>query len=110
MNFVLVGLYCSPLLTLIPTLTRTYAKNHVSGNRVSDFRVSGGPPVKELLIFNRSVIKGYKILSKMIRYWIQISTFVVIQFNLMKTILMIMKHPGKIKSAVTQGHHHMSEP
>ena len=21
-----------------------------------------------------------------------------------------MKHPGKIKSAVTQGHHHMSEP
>ena len=52
------------------------------------------------------MIKGYKILSKMIRYWIQISTFVVIQFNLMKTILMIMKHPGKIKSAVTQGHHH----
>ena len=50
MKLVLVGLYCGPLLTLIPPLTRTYAKNRVSGNRVSDFRVSGGRPVawKEL--------------------------------------------------------------
>ena len=45
MKFVLVGLYCGPLLTLIPPLTCTQAKNRVSGNRVSDFRVSGGPPV-----------------------------------------------------------------
>ena len=45
MKLVLVGLYCGPLLTLIPPLTRTYAKKRVSGNRVSDFRVSGGPPV-----------------------------------------------------------------
>ena len=45
MNFVLVGLYCGPLLTLIPPLTRTLAKKRVSGNRFSDFRVSGGPPV-----------------------------------------------------------------
>ena len=39
MKLVLVGLYCGPLLTLIPPLKR------VSGNRASDFRVSGGPPV-----------------------------------------------------------------
>ena len=43
MKLVLVGLYCGPLLTLIPPLTQ--AKKRVSGNRVSDFRVSGGPPV-----------------------------------------------------------------
>ena len=42
-EFVLVGLYCGPLLTLIPP--RTQAKKRGSGNRVSDFRVSGGPPV-----------------------------------------------------------------
>ena len=41
----LVGLYCGPLLTLIPPLTRTKIKKRVSGNRVSDFCVSGGPPV-----------------------------------------------------------------
>ena len=45
MQLVLVGLYCGPLLPLIPPLTRTYAKKRVSGNRVSDFCVSGGPPV-----------------------------------------------------------------
>ena len=45
MKLMLVGLYCGPLLTLIPPLTRTSAKKRVSGNRVSDFRVSGGPPV-----------------------------------------------------------------
>ena len=45
MKLVLVGLYCGPLLTLIPPLTRTQAKNRGSGNRDSDFRVSGGPPV-----------------------------------------------------------------
>ena len=45
MKLVLVGLYCGPLLTLIPPLTRTYAKTRGSGSRVSDFRVSGGPPV-----------------------------------------------------------------
>ena len=45
MKFVLVGLYFGPLLTLIPPLTRTSAKSRDSGNRVSDFRVSGGPPV-----------------------------------------------------------------
>ena len=45
MKFVLLGLYCGPLLTLIPPLTRTKAKNRGSGNRVIDFRVSGGPPV-----------------------------------------------------------------
>ena len=33
---------CGPPLTLIPPLTRTQAKN-----RVSDFHVSGGPPVIE---------------------------------------------------------------
>ena len=43
MKLVLVGLYCGPLLTLIPPLTRTQAKNHGRGNRVGDFRVSGGP-------------------------------------------------------------------
>ena len=43
MKFVLVGLFCGPLLALIPPLTQ--AKNRGSGNRVSDFRVSGGPPV-----------------------------------------------------------------
>ena len=31
---------------LIPPLTRTLAKNSVSGNRVSGNRVSGGPPVQ----------------------------------------------------------------
>ena len=42
MKLVLVELYCGPLLTLIAPLTRTYkAKKRVSGNRVSDFRVSG---------------------------------------------------------------------
>ena len=46
MKFLLVGLYCGPLLTLIPPLTCTYAKNYGSGNRVSDFHVSGGPPVR----------------------------------------------------------------
>ena len=45
MKFVLVGLYCGPLLMLIPLLIRTYAKNHVSGSRVSDYRVSGEPPI-----------------------------------------------------------------
>ena len=40
-----MGLYCGPLLTPIPPLTRTLAKKRVSGNRFSDFRVSGGPPV-----------------------------------------------------------------
>ena len=44
MKLVLVGLYCGPLLTLIPPLTRTQAKKRVSGNRVSDFHVSGGTP------------------------------------------------------------------
>ena len=39
----LVGQYCGPLLVLIPPLTQ--AKNRGSGNRVSDFRVSGGPPI-----------------------------------------------------------------
>ena len=48
MKFVLVGLYCGLLLMLIPPLTRTQAKNRGSGNRVSDFRVSGGPPVSSL--------------------------------------------------------------
>ena len=38
MKLVLVGLYCGPLLTLIPPLTQ-------AKKRVSDFRVSGGPPV-----------------------------------------------------------------
>ena len=33
---------------LIPPLTRKYAKNRGSGNRGSDFRVSGGPPVQFL--------------------------------------------------------------
>ena len=42
MKLVLVGLYCGPLLTLISPLT---AKNCGSGNRVSGFHVSGGPPV-----------------------------------------------------------------
>ena len=41
MKLVLVGLYCGPLLTLIPPLTQ--AKKHVSGNRVSNFRVSVSP-------------------------------------------------------------------
>ena len=45
MKFVLVGLSWGPLLVLIPPLTRTQAKKRVSGNRVSDFHVSGGPPV-----------------------------------------------------------------
>ena len=48
MKLVLVGLYCGPILMLIPPLTRTKAKNRVSGNRVSDFHVSGGPPVFSL--------------------------------------------------------------
>ena len=45
MKFVLVGLYCGPLLTLKSSLARTYAKKHGIGNGVSGFRVSGGPPV-----------------------------------------------------------------
>ena len=45
MKFMLVGLYCGPLLTLIPPFTHTKAKNRVCGNNVSDFRVSVGPPV-----------------------------------------------------------------
>ena len=46
MKFVLVGLYFGPLLTRIPQLTRMSAKKRGSGNRVSNFRVSGGPPVE----------------------------------------------------------------
>ena len=45
MKLVLVGLYCGPLLMLIPPLTRTEAKNRGSGNRVS---VSAGPPVPQV--------------------------------------------------------------
>ena len=58
MKFVLVGLFCGPLLTLIPPLTCTQAKNHGSGNCVRDFCVSGDPLyiVRILLsmIFSRS--------------------------------------------------------
>ena len=45
MKFVLVGLYYSPLFRENPLLAHKKAKNRGSGNRVSDFRVSGGPPV-----------------------------------------------------------------
>ena len=42
MKFVLVGLYCGPLLTLIPPLTRTLVKKRGSGIRASGNRVMRG--------------------------------------------------------------------
>ena len=68
MKLVLVGLYCGPLLTLIPPLTRKKKKKRVSGNRVSDFRVSGGPPVISNLYIPTSNLKFISIAYENFNY------------------------------------------
>ena len=70
MKFVLEGLYCGPLLTLIPPLTRTSAKNRGSGNRVSDFRVSGGPPVCIILYPQDRFYTTYSSLSETLVFFL----------------------------------------